>query len=162
MHAHLPRQSIISGIQISTSMVIDHAFRVTGRTRRIIQRDSIPLIGRVQRGEPGVTFRQKRFIIHGTNQFSALVKRVINIDHQHLTIQLRQGSGNYVAELTIRKQHLRFSMIKNKGNSRRIEPGVDGVQNRPGHGYREMELQHLWNVRQHGRHGVAPGQASFG
>ena len=92
-------------------MVIDHALWVTGRTGRIVQRYSIPLISRQFPDKVWIACFQEGFIGHFPEQFATVSVRVVYINYQRFLATLGKGLLDDHRKLPVSDQNLRFTMI---------------------------------------------------
>ena len=57
-------QRIAHGVQEGAAMVVDHALRVAGRARGVVERDRVPLVRRPLPGEGRIALGQQRLVVH--------------------------------------------------------------------------------------------------
>jgi hypothetical protein len=55
---HAPDEDIADAVQIGAAVVIDHALRIAGGARGVVERDRLPLVLRPAPGEFGVAVFQ--------------------------------------------------------------------------------------------------------
>ena len=128
MVRHRPHQHIGHGVRVSAAMRVNDALRIAGRTRRVVERDRIPFVGRQIPRVIGIALREKNFIVERADPFPrAVVHRIVNVDDQQLAIDRGQRRLDRRREFAIGDQDLRFPMIQLKCDRRRIEPRVQSV-----------------------------------
>ena len=63
MHGHTARERVRVAHEGRAAMVIDDAFGIAGRARRIVERDRVPLVGRPAPFEVRVALTDKGFVV---------------------------------------------------------------------------------------------------
>ena len=82
---HAPVEDVADRVQMRAAMVIDHALRIAGGARRVVQRDRIPLVGRRSarrsrdRPRPGTLRRSI-----SPSSCAVLAARIVDVDDQRL------------------------------------------------------------------------------
>ena len=134
----LPIDNIAHRIEIGAAMVIDHAFRVSGGARGVVQGDRVPFVIRQMPFEIAVTLRKKIFIFKFAKGFTTSEGRVININDQRFYFYQRERLFDHCRKFAIRKQHLRLTVIKHEGDGLSIKPRVQRIEHRTQHARRVM------------------------
>jgi hypothetical protein len=75
---------------------------------------------------------------------------------------MASAAGHDLGKFAVGQQHLGLAVAQHEGNGLGIQPGVQRVEHRAGHGDAEVRLQHGGHVGQHDRHGVAHAHATLG
>ncbi len=86
---------------------------------------------------------------------------IVVVDHQRLDLGERQRLLHHLGELAVGDQHLGLGVIELERDHRGVEPGVDGVEHRAGHRHAVVAFEHRRRVGEHGRDGVAAGDAAL-
>ena len=85
---------------------------------------------------------------------------IIDVDDQHLPLDLAQCRRNGRREFPVSKQRLRLTVIEHESNGLRVEPRIQGVQHGTGHWHAEVRLEHRGHIRRHYCYGVAGADAA--
>ena len=67
---HAPVQDVADRVQMRAAMMGDDALRIAGGAGGVVQRDRIPLIGRVLPGVVRIALGQKRFVVDFAEQLA--------------------------------------------------------------------------------------------
>ena len=163
MLAHAAGDDVGHRQQIGAAVMIDDALGVACGARRVVERDRVPFVVRLQPGEFRIAFAQKIFVFDGAEPFAgAFVFRIVVIDDQRLRLAERQRIFHHVGELTIDDQHLRLAVIENERDDGGVEPCIDGVEHGSGHCDAVVRVQHCRRIGEHRRHGIAAPDAAPG
>ena len=163
MLAHAAGDDVGERQQIGAAMVIDHALGIAGGARGVIERDGVPFVLRHQPVEIGIAFAQKILVFEfaeplaGAGEFGIVV-----VDHQRLRLAARQRVLHHLGEFAVGDQHLGFAVVEREGDDGGVEPRVDGIEHRAGHGDAVVGFQHRRRVGQHHGDGVAALDAAPG
>ena len=65
-------------------MVIDDALRVAGGARGVVERDRLPLVGRVQRREVRIAVGEEGLVVELAQALAARAFGIVDVDHQRL------------------------------------------------------------------------------
>ena len=156
---HPPVDDVRQGIQIRAAVMVDNALGISGRSRRVIERNRIPFvcgqlpfIGVVAVGDEGLIVRSTKTLSTGTQCIG-------NVDDQGLAFQLRQCAFHCRCELGVCDEHLGFAVLKHESNRRRIQTCIECVEDSACHRHAEMRLDHLRRIGGHQRNGVADADA---
>src|SRR6266403_920584 len=107
--AQTPCQRVANRIQICAAMMIYDAFGVPGRARRVIQRDSVPFVGRHQWIERRIAAFEKRFICKELGDVSD-DRRILDNDEFDLNMQIVQRRPCKRKKFDVDDQHLGASV----------------------------------------------------
>ena len=163
MLGHAAGDDIADREQRRAAVMIDHALRIAGGARSVIERDRVPFVVRHLPGISRVAFLQKLLVIEIAEFFAgAGIFRIVVIDHQRLDLGARQRLAHHAREFAVDDQHFAFGVIEREGVDRRIEPGVDGVEHGAAHRHAIMRLKHGRRVGEHDRDRVAALDAALG
>ncbi|MPL88378.1 hypothetical protein SDC9_34398 [bioreactor metagenome] len=159
---HVPRHDIRQRIQMRAAVVIDHALRVAGGARGVVQRDRVPFVIGADPAEIGVALGEQFLIADLADLARRAEGRVGDVDHQQVARPRDvHGAVDDLGEFRVDEDHLAFGMAEDEGHGFGIETGVDRVQHRAGHRHREMRLEHLRDVGRHDRDRVALAVAAL-
>ena len=162
MLADAAGQHIADRQQIRTAMVIDHALRIAGGARRIVQRDRVPFVVRHLPDEIRIAAGEEILILDRAQSFAlAAVLGIVIIDHQRLHLGEPQRLLHHLGELAVDDQHLGLSMIELESDHRGVEPRIDGVEHRAAHRHAVMAFEHGGRIGEHRRDGVAARHAAL-
>ncbi|MNG93656.1 hypothetical protein D3C79_526310 [compost metagenome] len=153
--AHAPDHLVAQGVQVSATVVVDHALGVAGGAGGVVERDRLPLVIGPFPGKVRVAFGEERLIIQFADRTAFAVLRVIHIHHQWRVLEQGQGRLDDAVELAVGDQHLGLAMLQHEGDGLGVQAYVQGIEHGAGHGHAKMGFEHGRNVGQHHRHGVA-------
>ena len=128
-HAGMDRVGI--GHQGRAAMVVDDAFRVACRARRVVERDRVPFVVRHRPFEVGIARRDEILIVDRADPLAFRVGRILGVvqvvivDDQRLHLCQRERLLGDARELAVDDQHFRFGMVELKGDDRSVEPRVE-------------------------------------
>ena len=159
----VPGQDVADGHQERPAVVIDDALGITRRPRRVVERDRLALVARRAPFEVGRSLGQERFVLDLAERAAgAVVERVVDVDDEELPTELLERRADDGGELAVGDERLRLAVAEDVGDRARIEPGVDGVEDRSGHGHAIVGVEHRRDVGEHDGHGVAGADATRG
>ena len=158
---HVPLQHVADGVGGRAAVVVDHALGVAGGAAGVVERDGVPFVARVLPFEGRVALGHQGLVGEAADLLAFAVQRVLHIHHQQRRLRLaqRQRLLHDQGELGIDHDGPGLAVIQHEGHGLRVEPGVQRVQHRAGHGDAEVRLHHRRGVGQHHRHRVVPADA---
>ena len=132
------------------AVVRDHALRIARGSGGVVQRDGIPLVAWKRPGEFRIAGFDQDLVVQCAQSLALGRRLVLDLDHQGTTLaHERQRLFHDGCELAVGEQHLGFAMLQHEGNRFAVQPGVQRVQHRTGHGDGEVGLEHRRDVGQH-------------
>ena len=156
----VPADDVRQRIEVRAAVVVDHSLRLPGGARGVVERDGAPLVVGVRPLERRVALAEERLVLDLPDALAARRRRVVDVDDERGTAHPGEGIRDDRRELAIGEQHLRFAVLQNERDGRRIEPDVDGVEHRAEHRHREARLVDGAHVRREDRHAVAEADAA--
>ncbi len=85
MLVHVAGDDIAGAQQVGTAVVIDHAFRIAGGARGVIERDGVPLVVGHLPDVIGIAARHESFVVDFADALAgAAVLGIVVVDHQRL------------------------------------------------------------------------------
>jgi hypothetical protein len=90
-----------------------------------------------------------------TEKLSALIFRVIDVDHQRSLFEHWQSTLHDCGVLPVGDHDLGFAMLQHETDGFRIEAQIQRIQHRTDHRHRKVCLVHGGHIRCHQRHGIS-------
>ncbi len=109
-------------------MVINHTLGIAGRTGGIVEGDGVPLVTRQRPLEIWIPGSQELLILQPTKAAAPGPLGIIDIDHRQISSKQAEGLLDGSMVLRVGNQHLRIPMLQDEGDSLRIQPYVQRVQ----------------------------------
>ncbi len=157
---HAPDQHVADRVQVRATMVVDDALGIAGGARGVVERDRLPLVGGEQGLKPGSPSASSA-------SYSTLPIRSPpgpSGSSTSITSSSPAGQPHRLAhrrrELGVGEQRLGLAVLQDERQCRRVEPGVQRVEDGAAHRHAVMRLQHRRDVGQHRRHRVAGTDAT--
>ena len=141
-------------------MVVDHAFRVAGCARGVIERDRFPLVGGPAPRVVRVPFREELLVGLRAKALAAGELRILDIDDFDFPAGDRLLDDR--RELLVGNEELRFAVLEHERDRLRVQARVERIEHRAGHGHAEMRFVHGRDVGQHHRDRVADADTALG
>ena len=142
--------------QIGAAMMVDDALRIAGRPRRVVERDSVPLVIRHPPGEIGVAGVQEVLVFQIAEAFAGAGKfRVVIVDDQRLCLGASERVFHHLGKFAVDDEHPGLGMVEREGEDAGVEPRVEGVEHGAGHRHAVVRLDHGRRVGEHDRNRVA-------
>ncbi len=157
-----PGEHVAHRVQMRAAVMVDHAFRIAGRARGVVERDRVPLVRRHGPGEVGIATGEE-ILVGDRAERGGRAERILDVDDvgplgRRHPIERRLHHGR---ELAVGDQHLGAAVAEDEGDGRGVEPDVERVQHRAQHRHAEMRLEQRRHVRrQHGDGITAPDATS--
>ena len=153
---------LLTRVQVGAAVVVDHALRVAGRARGVVQRDRVPFVGgrlprelRVALARGAPRSRSRRCAR------PAGVLRVVDVDHERLRVRERRSAFAIVGE---NSRSVSSTLASPWSSMKAIASASSRVlsvlSTRAGHRHAEVRLDHRRRVGQHRRHRVADADAA--
>ena len=156
LFGHAPGENIADGVEVGPPVVVDDALRVAGGTRRIVERDRRPFVIGQRPVEIRVAPRNEGLIVQGAERLATGVGlAVVDVDDQDIPAIGLQGAFDGGGKFQVGDQRLGFGMAQDKADGFRVEPRVDGVDNRAHHGNAEGSFIDFRRVRRDHSYRVA-------
>ena len=163
MLAHAAGDDVRHRQQIRAAMMIDDALGIAGGAGRVVERDRVPFVVRHQPGEVGIALAQKILVFEIAEPFARTGEfRIVVVDDQRLGLAGRERVLDHLGKFAVDDQHLGLAVVERERDDGGVEPGVDGVEHRAGHGDAVVRFEHRRRIGQHGRHRVAALDAALG
>ena len=163
MLAHAAGDDVAEREQLRAAMVIDHALRIAGRARRVVERDRVPFVVRHVPRVVRIALRDEILVFDAAEPLAgAGILRIVIVDHQRLYLGERERLLHGLRELAIGDEHLGLGVIERERDDRGIEPRIERVEHALRHRHAVMRLEHRRRVREHHRDGVAALDAALG
>ena len=141
-------------------MMVDHAFRIAGGARGVVQADRLPFVRRQLPGVILVAAGKECFVIDGADRFAgAAVERVVDIHHQRLAAGECERLLDHRRKFAVHDHRLGFAVVEHECDGFGIEPGVERIEDGAAHRHAEVGFHHRRRVGQHDGHGVAKADA---
>ena len=163
MGSHVGGEDIPDGQKICAAMVVDDALGIAGRSRRVVERDSVPFVhGRralvvlVALGEQVLVFERRNA------SAGAVVLGIVVVDDERARLGELQGLSHHTREFAVDDQRFRFAVVEHEGDGGRVEAGVERVEHGAAHRHAIVAFEHRWRVGEHHCDRVAAGKASLG
>ncbi len=155
---HARGDDVAHGEEMRAAMVIDDAFRVAGRARCVVEADRLPFVGGQLPVEVRVAARDEIFVFRLADPGPRpVIFLVVHVDHNGLHLGQRQRLLHKAGKLPVHEDHLRFSVIEDETDRRRVEPRIDRIENGAGHRHAVMHFEHGGRVRRDHGHGCGGG-----
>ena len=147
--------------QSRAAVVVDHALRIAGGAGGVVERDRVPLVRRHRPSVVGIAAGEECLVVN-LAQGRALAGefRIVVIDDERRDARLVERLAADLREFAVDDEHLGLAVVEAEGQSRRVEPGVEGVEHRSRHRHAVVALDHRRRVGQQHRHGVAAADAA--
>ena len=160
--AHAAGDDVAERQQIGAAVVVDHALRVAGRPRGVVERDRVPLVVGHRPSEIRVAFGEEILVLDLAEALAGACElRVVVVDHERLRFRLGERRLHGLRELAVGDQHLRFAVVEREGDDRGIEARVEGVEHGAGHRHAVVAFEHRRRVRHHDGDRVAAADAAL-
>ena len=147
-------QRVAQRLQIGAAVAVDRALRISRRAGRVEQADRLPFVVRLPPFELCIAAGHQRLIGDLTDPGRFRQSGILDLDHQHVMVELAAHIVHQRGELPVHYQHLGAAVIEREGDRRRVEPCVQRIEHGAQHGHREMCLDHLRDVRGQDRHRI--------
>ena len=155
MHADTPGHLVANGVQVSATVVVDHALGVAGGAGGVVQGNGLPLVFGPVPVEFGVAFGEEGFVVQIAQGFAFAVLGIVDIDDQNRALDQLQRLTDDLVKLTVGDQHAGFTVIEHKGDGFGVQTHVQGVEHGADHGYTKVAFQHGGDIGQHRGNGIA-------
>ena len=154
MFGQLPGEHIVDGVEVGTTMVINHPLGVAGGAGGVVKGDSLPLILRQPAGLIAVTSGNKGLIVEVTDKRPLPVEGIVDGDDQRLALQQIQRLAHHGTKLPVHQHYLALGMLEDKSHRLGIEPGIDGVEHGAAHGHPEVRFKHRRDIGRNDGDGI--------
>ncbi len=122
MLGHGTGHDIADREQMRAAMVIDDAFGISRRARRVIERDRVPLVIGHFPGVAWITLRDEVLVFDCTEPLACtFVFRIVIVDHQRLRFAEGERFLHHLRIFAVGDHDFRVGVIKREGNDRRVE-----------------------------------------
>ena len=157
---HVPRHRIADRVQVSATVVGDHALGVTGGARGVTHRNRVPLVMRPTQLSHGWVTGQPSFVIHFTQALTRSgVLAVVYINYQHFALVLTAKNAKSFLdgdrELAVGDQHTGFAVFHLPSDQSGVQPRIQSMQHRIHRWHGVMGFEHFGCVGEHHAHGEA-------
>ena len=157
MFRHRCGQGVALRQQIGTAMMRDHTLGIARRAGCVVDGNRVPFVLGHEPRVIGIAPGNKGVIVDGLGLRRCVGEfGIIVLDEQGCDRCQRQGLLHQRHEFPVHDDHLRHRMIQLERDDRRIQTGVDRMQNPAAHRHTVVTFQHRRNVGQHGRHSIPP------
>ena len=146
--------------EVCPSMAWHHALGIAGRSRRVVQRDRLPLVNRPDALERRVAAGQQGLVVDHADGCRVGTHGIVDVDQQRGVLETLDGSSSQCCELAVHEEDLGFSMAQDEGHAFGVKPTVDGIEHRACKRHSEMRFQHGRSIGRNDRDGVAPLHAT--
>ena len=160
MARHAPIDDVAKCVQIRAAVVVDDALRIARRSRRVIERDRVPLVGGRLPRKFGIALRDELLVVDRREPLAARTHGIDDIDDDWLAFELGERFFDRRRELGVGDQQLRLAMLEHERDRVGVEARVERVQHGARHRHAEMAFEHFRRVGQH--HGDGIVLADFG
>ena len=158
----LPADNCAHRHQIRAAMVIDHTFGTPRGARRVVERETFPLIAWHDPLERWIAACNERVVGHVAARCWIACGVIRNFDDLGTcTVHLLNRSFCDWEELSVYECRFGFAVLKYVGNGAYIQTCVDCVQNRATCGNAEMRFCLCRDVGKQRRYDVARGNANL-
>ena len=162
---HRPGRRVADRVQVRAAVMGDDALRIAGRPRGVRDGDRVPFVGRS--GERARAARARRAAPRTRARRGARRRPANSLSQTSITTgmrpcllaQERERGADRRRELAVGDQHGALAVVDLPGDQRRVEAGVERVEDRVEGGHRVMRLDHLGRVVQHHADGRAAADA---
>ena len=156
----VPRQNLADGHHPRAAVVIDDTLRVARGSRRVIERDRLPLVADRRSLEVGRALSEERLVLDLAQPLAGpLVERIVEINDEWPPVELSQGLADRRRELAVGDQDLGLAVAQDVGDGAGVQPGVDGVEHGAERRDPMVRLEYGRHVGQDHRHRVALADA---
>ncbi len=119
MLAHRAGDDVADREQIRAAMVIDHALRIAGGARGVVERDRVPFVVRHLPGEVGIALRDEVLVFDVAEPLAgAGIFRIVVVDHQRLHLGERQRLLHHLGEFAVDDDDLGLGVVEREGDDR--------------------------------------------
>ena len=161
--AHRAGHDVADGEQMRAAVMIDHAFRIAGGARRVVERDRVPFVARHFPGVGRIALRDEFLVFDGADPLAGAGKLlVVIIDDQRLHLGERQRLFHHFGKFAVDDHDLGVGMVEREGEDRGIEPRVQRIEHALAHRHAVMALEHGRRIGEQRRHRVAAPDAALG
>ena len=164
MPPHAGRQHVACRQQLRAAMVVHHALRPARGAGGVVEGDRVPLVAGHLPCERRIALGQQRVVVQAAERVGAGRPgrlRVVHLDDQRRGAGDGERGAQQRRELPVHDHRLGLAVAEDVGDRVRVQPRVDCVQHRAGHGHAVVRLHHLRDVRQDRRHHVAPADPAL-
>ena len=142
--------------QVGAAVVVEDALRPAARTRRVVERERVPLVV----GQPPLGQRRlgQQLLVRAVAEPLLVARRLVVGDVDDGQVgppQLPQRRAHLGRQVRVGQQHARAAVVEDVGDRVGVETRVDRVKDRARQRHPEMGLVDLRRVRRHHRHDVA-------
>ena len=124
LRRHRPGQDVADRLEKRAAMVIDHALRVAGRARCVVERDRAAFVGWRRPGEPRIALGDEVLVLERSEPLAGpRIQVVDDVDDERALPQLRQCRTDLRGKFPIGDEHLGLTMLQDIGDgcrSRRV------------------------------------------
>ena len=115
-----PRHDVADRFQERAAVVIDHALRIAGGARGVVERDRAALVGWRRPREVRIAAGDEVLVLDLAEPLARPgVERIVDVDHQRRLLQLRERRADLRGEFAVGDQHLGLAMLEDIGDGRR-------------------------------------------
>ena len=147
MRAEIPCEHVRHRVQISASVVRDHAFGIAGGARGVAERDCLPFVRRKLPFEIGLAAIEKGLVLDIADEVATVAGCVIDIDDIRLVLKLVERGLHRRREFTIGQQNPGTAVFQLERDRIGVEANIEPVNHRARHRDRVMCLKHRRHVR---------------
>ena len=160
--SHPAGQHVVDREQMRAAVVIDHALRIAGGARGVVQRDGVPFVVRHRPGKIRIAVLDEILVFDCAEPLARAGKfRIVVVDDQRLHLAQRQRLLHHLGEFAVGDQHLGVAVVELERDDGGVEPRVDGVEHRARHRHAVVAFEHRRRVGEHRRHRVAAADAAL-